>query len=306
MARSLGHLAVVLALALAACADDGGGRSSPPPQEDAGFPMTLTDDEGVETTLQVEPARIVTFAPSHTEIVFALGLGDRLVGVSGPFDDFPPEATDIQPVGGAGGVEPNVEQVVALEPDILLTAFIGGEWKERLRQVGVPVFTTLAASFEDTLADIETLGSLLGAEDAAASVTADMRAEADAVSSAVTSAEPVSCFLDLSDLFTVGPGSLEFDLLERAGCRPITASADDPYPQWSLEQLVEDDPDVYLVSEGVPVERVIRQPGIRDLSAVRAGRVVEVDADLISRPGPRVAQGIAELAGALRGEAAAA
>jgi iron complex transport system substrate-binding protein len=306
MARSLGHLTVVMVVALAACADDGGGQPSSPPEEGAAFPLTLTDDEGVETTLQAEPARIVTFAPSHTEIVFALGLGDRLVGVSGAFDDFPPEARDIQPVGGAGGVEPNIERVVSLDPDVLLTAFIGGEWKERLREVGVPVFTTLAASFEDTLADIETIGSLLGAEDAAASVTADMRAEAEAVSSTVTSAEPVSCFLDLSDLFTVGPGSLEFDLLERAGCEPITASAEDAYPQWSLEQLVEDDPDVYLVSEGIPVERVIKQPGIRDLSAVRAGRVVEVDADLISRPGPRVAQGIAELAGALQGEAAAA
>jgi iron complex transport system substrate-binding protein len=109
----------------------------------------------------------------------------------------------------------------------------------------------------------------------------------------------VSCFLDLGDLFTVGPGSLEFDLLERAGCEPITASAGDPYPQWSLEQLVADDPDVYLISEGVPVESVVEQEGVRDLTAVREGRVHEVNADLISRPGPRVVAGLDALASAL-------
>jgi iron complex transport system substrate-binding protein len=102
----------------------------------------------------------------------------------------------------------------------------------------------------------------------------------------------------------VGPGSLEFDLMERAGCDPVTASADDPYPQWSLEQLVQDDPDVYLVAEGVPVEQVSSQEGIRDLTAVRLGRIHEVNADLISRPGPRVAQGIEELAALLHGAAA--
>jgi iron complex transport system substrate-binding protein len=297
---------LILALVLGACAEEAGPPgSASPPAEDRTFPLTLTDDEGVGVTLDTEPRRIVTFAPSHTEIVFALGLGDRLVGVSGEFDDHPAEAKGIEPVGGAGGVEPNIEKVVALQPDVLLTAFIGGEWKDRLRDLGVPVFTTLASSFDDTLADIETLGRLLGAEDAAADLAAGMQEEADAVSGAVPT-EPVTCFLDLSDLFTVGPGSLEFDLLERAGCRPVTASSEEPYPQWSLEQLVEDDPEVYLVSEGVPLEQIVRQPGIRDLTAVKAGRVYEVDADLVSRPGPRVAQGVAELAEALHGDAAAA
>ncbi len=295
---------LILALVLGACAEEAGPSGSASPRdEDRTFPLTLTDDEGVEVTLDAPPRRIVTFAPSHTEIVFALGLGHLLVGVSGEFDDYPPEARGIERVGGAGGVEPNIEKVVALQPEVLLTAFIGGEWKDRLRDLGVPVFTTLASSFDDTLADIETLGRLLGAEDAAADLAAGMREEADAVSGAVA---PVTCFLDLSDLFTVGPGSLEFDLLERAGCEPVTASSDDPYPQWSLEQLVEDDPDVYLVSEGVPLEQVVRQPGIRDLSAVKAGRVYEVDADLVSRPGPRVAEGVAELAEALHGDVAEA
>jgi cobalamin transport system substrate-binding protein len=309
MAPPTRHLAVALTLVLlgAACARQAGPTDKPPsPETESVFPMTVTDDEGVDTTLQGAPQRIVTFAPSHTEIVFALGLQDRLVGVSGAFDDYPPQAKEIEHVGGAGGVEPNIETVISLEPDVVLTAFIGGDWKDRLRELGVPVFTTLAASFDDTLADIETIGRLLGAEDEARRLTADMASEADAAEALASGFEPVTCFLDYGDLFTVGPGSLEFDLLERAGCRPITASADDPYPQWSVERLVEDDPEVYLASEGVRVDQVSREPGIRDLTAVRRGRIYSVDADLITRPGPRAAQGLRVLAEALHGEAAAA
>ncbi len=289
-------LAILIALSLVACGESSTPGGSPATPDES---VTLTDDEGVRTTLQSPPERIVTFAPSHTEIVFALGLGERLVGVSGPYDDFPPEAEDIEAVAGAASVEPNAEKVVSLEADVVITGFIGGEWKDRLRELGVPVFTTLPESLDDTLDDIETIGELLGAEDRARELTAGMAREAEAIEDRLAEAPPVSCFLDLGDLFTVGPGSLEFDLLERAGCEPITASAGDPYPQWSLEQLVADDPDVYLISEGVPVESVVEQEGVRDLTAVREGRVHEVNADLISRPGPRVVAGLDALASAL-------
>jgi iron complex transport system substrate-binding protein len=293
------RVAVIAAVVLASC-----GGPEPPsvtPPDGGPSPVTITDDEGVAVTVPAPPDRIVTFAPSHTEIVFALGLGDRLVGVSGRFDDFPTEAREVERIGGAGGVEPNIEQVVALEPDVVLTAFIGGEWKERLRELGVPVFTTLAASFDDALADVETIGRLLGAEEAAVSMIAGMLEEAEAVEDDIAGASRVSCFLDYGDRFTVGPGSLEFDLLERAGCDPITASSDEPYPQWSLERLVQDDPDVYLISEGVTVEQVADQPGLRDLTAVRAGRVVPVDPDVLTRPGPRMVEGLREVATALHG-----
>jgi cobalamin transport system substrate-binding protein len=304
--RRLRASIAMLALLAAACSND----PLPPNQQgartDSVFPVTLQDDEGAETTLDAAPERIVTFAPSHTEIVFGLGLGEKLVGVSGAYDDYPPEATSIEHVAGRSGVEPNLEKVVSLDPDIVLTGFIGGEWKERLRELDIPVFTTLASSFEDTLADIGTLGRLLGAQDRANELIQQIGIDAAAVSESVGKLEPVSCFLDLSDLFTVGPGSLEYDLLERAGCDPITRTTDDPYPQWSLEQLVQDDPDVYLVGEGVPLEQVKGQEGIRDLTAVREGRIREVNSDLISRPGPRIAQGIEELASALHDEIAAA
>jgi iron complex transport system substrate-binding protein len=301
MPRWLRPVAVALALILGgtACrqASEEPLRSVPP---ETAFPVTLTDDEGVEVTIPSEPQRLVTFAPSHTETLFALGLGDRVVGVSGPFDDFPPEAKGLEPVAGRGGTEPNVEKVVALEPDLLLTAFIGGDWKDRLRGLGIPVFTTLASSFDDALEDIATVGRLTGATQEAGKIAQRMQATVGNITVRAQEAGPVTCFLELSDLFTVGPGALEFDLLERAGCDPITADADQPYPQWSVERLVSDDPDVFLASEyGQEAEQVADRPGIRNLRAVREGRLYLVDGDLISRPGPRLADGIEELARAL-------
>jgi iron complex transport system substrate-binding protein len=292
-------VAVALVLAGTACRQ---AREEPlrsPPAETA-FPVTVTDDEGVEVTVDSEPQRIVTFAPSHTETLFELGLGDRVVGVSGPFDDFPPQAEGIEPVAGAGGTEPNVEKVVSLEPDLLVTAFIGGEWKDRLRDLGIPVFTTLGSSFDDAVADIETVGRLTGATEEARKIAERMHTEVQEITTLAEGSGPVTCFLELSDLFTVGPGALEFDLLQRAGCEPVTADAEQPYPQWSVERLVRDDPDVFLASEyGQPAEQVADRPGIRNLRAVKQGRLRLVDGDLISRPGPRLAEGVRALAEAL-------
>ncbi|MFN2589179.1 MAG: iron chelate uptake ABC transporter family permease subunit, partial [Actinomycetota bacterium] len=304
--RHRGVLPALLALVIGMTAcDSGSGDARPSAAPGTEFPLTLTDDDGVRVTVPAEPERIVTFAPSNTEIVFALGLGSRLVGVSGDFDDHPPQARAIQHVGGAGefGVDPNVEKVVSLQPDLFLAISGGEEWKQRLRELGIPVFTLNATDFDDLLADIRTVGRLTGSMARAEALTASMRAAANEVADAIGAEAPTPCFFEAyyPPLTTVGPRTFLYDLLERAGCAPVTAEATSDYPQWSVDRLVAQSPDVYLVSSesGVSVGSVSKRPGFRAIAAVEEGRVYLVNSDLITRPGPRVVDGLEVLAGLL-------
>ncbi len=310
----------LVAVVLAGCAGSGGeatsGAPSSAPSATAttppasptttapAYPLTLTDDDGTSVTLAAAPQRMVTWAPSNTEILFALGAGDRVVGVSGPFDDYPPEAADITEVGGADGVQPNVETIVSLDADLVLNGFLGGDdWKASLRDAGIPVFSIYATDYDDAAADIRTVGRLIGDEPAAEAVAADLESAATEVSDAMGDTAPVSCFLEVGypDLYTVGPQDFPFDILERAGCAPVTADADAPYPLWSVEQLVAEDPEVYFVTTEAAADPsdVAARPGYGQLAAVTGDRVYVIDSALITRPGPRLADGLMELAGDL-------
>jgi len=310
--RTRRSIALVLAVVTVACAR--GASTAPrasetPATTGASFPVTITDDDGVAVTMDAPPERIVTFAPSATEIVFALGLGDRLVGVAGAFDDYPAAAKGIDEIGGAGdfGVDPNIEKVVSLRPDLFLTISGGDQWKERLRDLGVPVFTTDSTDLPDVLHDIETVGQLTGTAGAAGAIVAKMQAAAADVEARVAGDPAVRCFYEVyyPPLTTVGPDTFIGDLLARAGCRSVSARARSDYPQWSVEDLVRQDPEVYLVSSesGATPKAVASRPGFDAVAAIAAGRVIPVDADLVSRPGPRVVDGLRLLARALHPEA---
>jgi iron complex transport system substrate-binding protein len=311
--RSVGAF-VALLLVLTACA---GSQDTPAASEGsssvstpvAAFPQTITDDDGEQVTIPSVPERIVTFAPSMTETLFALGLGGRVVGVSGKYDDYPAAAEDIQEVGGAGdfGVDPNIEEVVALQPDLFLTIAGGDQWKQRLRDLGIPVVTLDAADFPDLLDDIRTIGDLTDASDEADTLIADMQERADDVAASVQEAGgAVTCFFEVyyPPLTTLGPGTYIFDLLERAGCDPVTGSAKTDYPTWSVEKLVAESPDVYLTTpeSARSVQAVASRPGFDAITAVTSGRVLLVDSDLVTRAGPRAIDGLEELAAALHPE----
>lgn len=303
--RCIGGIAAVLLL-LVSCGESTTPQASPEtPSPVSAFPMTITDDDGVEGTLAEEPERIVTFAPSMTEIVFALGLGDRLVGVSGPFDDYPAEAMDIEEVGGAGdfGVDPTIEKVVSLEPDLFLTIPGGDQWKQRLRDLDIPVVTLHADTLDDLLADIETIGELTGAVDEADALATQMGEDADAITASAETRGHVSCFFEVyyPPLTTIGPNTFIYDLLERAGCDPVTEEAKSDYPEWSVDDLVADGPAVYLVTpeSAKSVAAVAKRPGFAAIPAIEDDRVELVDGDLVTRAGPRVIEGLRQLAEAL-------
>ena len=305
MSRRLAAL-VAASLLVGACSS-GASTWAPTaiPSPTAAFPLTLVDDDGLSVTLAAPPARIVTFAPSITEILFALGLGDRIVGVSGPYDDHPAAAADIPEVGGAGdfGVDPNLETVVGLEPDLFLTIAGGDAWKQRLRDLGVTVFTIDATDLDDLLHDIGTVGDLTGTAPAAAALVASMRADAEAIAGAVADLPRVRCFFEVfyPPLVAAGPGTFIDDLLRRAGCDSVSASAASAYPEWSVEDLVAADVAVYLVSSesGADAAAVLARPGFDAVAAVAAGHVAVVDSDLVTRAGPRIVEGLRAVALAL-------
>jgi iron complex transport system substrate-binding protein len=304
-------LSVLAAVLTGACASSStpagspGAATSPTTPSAVSYPFTVTDDEGTAVTLNAPPGRIVTFGPSETEIVYRLGLGDRLVADCCSFDNYPAAARSLPHIEGAN-FQPNLEKVVALHPDILLNTFAGGQaWERRLRGLGVPVFYTESTNLTDLFHDIRTLGQLLGAPGPAAALTAQMSASAAAIGRKVAAEPRVSCFFETyyggGQLYTVGPGNFIYDLLQRAGCDPVTAGATDANPQWSREKLLAEQPAVYLVASapGATPAAVEKRPGFSALSAITAGKVFVVNADLVTRNGPRTVLGLEALARAL-------
>lgn len=301
---------VVAATLVAACGGGPAADPAPVARPSAAFPRTLVDDDGVRVTLPAPPHRIVTFAPSITEILFAIGAGDRVVGVSGPYDDVPTAATRLPRVGGAGefGVDPNLESVVALEPDLLLTIRGGDAWKERLRRLGVPVVTIDATDLDDLLDDIATIGAIVGTEAGAMRLTDTMRARIADLQAVAARSPRRTCFFEVyyPPLMTAGPGTFIDDLLDRAGCDSVSVGAATAYPEWSVEDVVAAAPEVYLVSSesARDAAAVAARPGFDAIAAVAAGRIVRIDSDLVTRPGPRIVDGLAALVDALGGVAA--
>ncbi|MEI7813885.1 MAG: cobalamin-binding protein [Coriobacteriia bacterium] len=272
----------------------------------AAFPVTITDDASRTVTMKSEPQRIVSLAPANTEIAFALGLGDKVVGVT-TYDDYPAEVTSIAKVGDFAS--PNLEAIAAAKPDLVLaTSGVQAEMVAKLQALGATVVVIDPQNIAGVYADIERVGKVTGATAPADKLIAGMKADVAAVRSAVSTAAPVTAFVEIGQnpLFTVGKGTLIDELVALAGGTNVVTQPG--YVAYSSEQLIAADPQVYLATKGSMSDpnALKSRAGFSKLAAVKNDRIVILDDNLVSRPGPRFVQGLKQIAEGLHPDAFAA
>lgn len=294
--RTLAILAV-LALFLAACGPAATTVPASPTLAPtaagtpSAFPVTVTDFQGRSVSVAARPTRLISVGPSITEFLFALGAGDRVVGVD-DFSDQPAAAAKLEKVGG---VKVNVEKVVSLRPDLVLSVKFSDGTIERLAGAGIPTLVVDPQNIGDVTRSAILVGRAVGADGDKLAAQIDQRLQQVKAAVAGAATKPrVFHEVDASDPakpFTVGPGSYIHDLIALAGGVNVAANTGSAYPQISLEEIVRADPEVIVLGDadyGTTVEQVGQRPGWSGMAAVKNKKVFPISDSLVSRPGPRV------------------
>ena len=325
--RSIGAAAIALAAILGGCSAAATPPAATPsalvatatpaptatssPTPTPSFPVTLTDDEGNSLTLAKEPQKIVSLTPGTTETLYAIGAGDRLAAVTS-FDDYPAQVKSLPQVATYTGVD--VEKIVGLGADLVLAGgngFNPPDQLAKLRSLGIPVLVVYAKDVPGVLHDIELVGQAVGESDAAKDLTASMQAGFDQIHAAVANLPTPRTFYEIDTTGAIyGPADDSFiaGMISLAGGTPITTGDPNKF-DIPLEKLVTADPEVILLGDaayGATPKIVEGRHGWGTMTAVKTQAIRPVDDIVITRPGPRLVEGLRDLALAIHPEAAAA
>lgn len=294
----LWSLLALLIIALAGCA-----RAKAPEASESAKPISVVDNAGRTVEIAKTPQRIISLAPSNTEILFALGLGDKVVGVT-DFCNYPEEAKSIEQVGTY--FDPSIEKIFSLSPDLVLAvADLPEDVIAKLEELGIPAPILDPADLEGILANIQLVGKATGAEREAEALVSEMRERITVVTekaSEVKERPRVFCEIDATDPskpWASGPGSFMDAMIRLSGGTNVAADAESPWPQLSAEEIIAKDPDIIILADskyGVTAESVKERPGWEVITAVKEGAIFDLDDDLISRPGPRIVDGLEAVA----------
>jgi iron complex transport system substrate-binding protein len=273
--------------------------------------INLADGLGNEVALQAPAQKIITLSPPLTEILFAIGAGEQVIGRD-TFSDYPEAALALPDIGG-GYSEYDLETILSLEPDLVIAGSINTpELVQSLQDLGLTVFyLSNPTDLAGTLEAIQTIGLLSGHQSEAEELVTSLKQRIDAVETALENVaeQPLVYYeLDASDPakpYTPGPGTYYSDLIAKAGGQNVGDALEAEWAQISLENLLVQDPQIIILGDamwGVTPESLLDRPGWDSLSAVKAGDVIPFDDDLIARIGPRQVDGLEALAKILHPE----
>lgn len=260
----------------------------------------FVDDAGRRVYLAKAPSRIISLAPSVTEMLFAIGAGTQVVGVT-QFCDFPAEAKQKAKVGYTN---PNLESLLALDPDLIVAPqeFLKPDLIGKLEQLKIPVFILADRTVEDVFAHIQTLGRMLDRSTEATALGMDLRQQIARIKVRAQSAVPVRVLyvLNSEPLITVGPGSFIDQLIGLAGGVNVAAKSVTAYPRLSMEVVLQENPDVLIFptgeAEGISESEQQAWRKWSTLAAVKQNNLRQIPADLLNRPGPRIGKALELLA----------
>ena len=283
--------AFVMAFVLAAC---GGGSTSGGDLPEAGvYPMTLTDGIGNTVVIEEEPDKIASLSPSCTEILYELGLGDKMVGVS-TWCTYPEETANVEKIGDTFSV--NIEKLIEMETDLVfVSGHAGSDAVSALGQAGIAVYTTSTVTLDDIYHNINVMGAMTNTADKAAEIVADMQADAEGLQETYAAFDTKKVFIDLGDLYSTSKVDYLGHSLSMLNVENIAYEYDYTSPRLSAETVIAQNPDVYIVLSSEA--DFVMPDGFEEIKAFKEGNVHYIPyddprVDMITRDGPRFVEGL--------------
>lgn len=284
-------IAMMMAFALTACGGNGSGSGELP--EAGVYPMTLTDGIGNTVVLEEEPDKIASLSPSCTEILYALGLDDKIVGVS-TWCTYPEEAKNVPQIGDTFSV--NIEKLIEMETDLVfVSGHAGSDAVSALDQAGIAVYTTSTVTLDDIYNNIAVMGAMTNTADAADAIVTDMKADAADLQEKYAAFDSKKVFIDLVDLYSTSKVDYLGHSLPMLNTENIAYDYDYTSPRLSAETVIQENPDVYIVlcSEA----DFVMPDGFEEIAAFKNGNVHYIPyddprVDMITRDGPRFVEGL--------------
>lgn len=276
-----------------------------PPVAASPFPLEMTDQAGRIVSIEKIPEKIISLAPGNTEILYALGLEDRLVGVT-EYCNYPEAAKEKPQIGGFSTID--IERVVEIEPDLILAANIHeDELMPQLERLGLTVLTLDPKTIDEVLKAVDLIGRFTGKTEEASQLTTEMKNRIKAVTdktATLSEAQRPRVFYILwhDPLMTVGRETRIHELIIKAGGINIARDLGGGYPDMSLEAVISMNPQVIIADVGhgsgeeLNYQYVLTEKRFKDIDARRSNRIYKIDSDLVSRPGPRIVDGLEKLA----------